>query len=115
VRNKVTICTGLAAVVLAIGGPPFVALSVRPYEPPLRTGMSPEEIHGVLGKPWIQHGYFIGTPRCFECFDNEPDWLGGHKEVTVSYDSDKAIGFQSKPLPRVRPPLLDTALRAAGW
>jgi hypothetical protein len=35
-RNKVGIGAGLVAVVLAVVGPPFVALSVRPYEPPLR-------------------------------------------------------------------------------
>jgi hypothetical protein len=39
-RKKLAYGVGLVAVVLAIVVPPFVTVSVRPYEPPLRIGMT---------------------------------------------------------------------------
>jgi len=50
-RKKIAVGVGLVAVVLAIVGPPFVALSVRPYEPPLRVGMTRNDVESVLGEP----------------------------------------------------------------
>ena len=48
--KEIAVGVGLVAVILAIVGPPFVALSVRPYEPPLRVGMESWEVKQAIGK-----------------------------------------------------------------
>jgi hypothetical protein len=117
-RNKVGL--GLVAVMLAIVGPPFVALSVRPYEPPLRVGMTPKEVQMIIGLPqrswafkWEVEEYYIG-----------PDCCGNHSLLRVFFEKNyrppmlpdmKVISWQVQSLPRTRPPWLDAALKWVGW
>ncbi len=125
----------LFAVMLAIVGPPFVALSVRPYEPPLRVGMTAQEVFASLPAPRNLaatesetlidggDGEFVWE---IEYYQVGPDWVGNNCKIAVRYEADghqsissgntgRVVGWKTEPLPRTRPPWLDRALKAVGW
>jgi hypothetical protein len=123
VRNKVTIGVGLVAVMLAIVGPPFVALSVRPYEPPLSVGMTPKEVHEIIGLPTIFFGSTLGVSPG-EHYYIGPDCFGNDLLVIVHFETDdqssspddrKVVSWEVKRLFRTRPPWMDAALKWIGW
>jgi hypothetical protein len=131
-RKNIAIGVGLVSVVLAIVTPPLVSLTVRPYEPPLRAGMSLEEAFQVPGI-WFDlmipeyHGYDY-----YWCdYESEPDWLGNRYRVDVRIATNWRTGrredngplrkywtvnsWKVKPLPHTRPPWLDRAIKAVRW
>jgi hypothetical protein len=111
-RKELSIGAGLVAVMLAIVGPPFVALSVRPYEPPLRVGMKWSEVYQALGK-WDSAVSVNPGSRSIEYRHHGPDWLGGRQTIEVVYENDKVISWEVR-FNRTLPPLLEKALKAVG-
>jgi hypothetical protein len=113
-RDKLTFGVGLVAVVLAIVGPPFVALSVRPYEPPLRVGMTLREAIDVLEQQGSCATIFeVRQTKVFM----RPDCLGGQCAAVLyfNWNKDRLTKWEIIHLPRTRPTWLDTALRWVGW
>jgi hypothetical protein len=113
-RNKATISVGLVAVVLAIVGPPFVALSVRPYKPALRVGMTHREAIDVLEQQGRDATIFeVRQTRVFM----KPDCLGGQYQAVLYFNwhEDCLTKWEIIHLPRTRPPWLDAALKWVGW
>jgi hypothetical protein len=104
---------GLVAVVLAIVGPPFVALSLLSPETPLRVGMEHEEVQNLLGKP--EHTMWHRFART-EWYTVELNLLGDQQEVWVRYDREGRVkGWKTKRLPRTRSPWLNRAMKGVGW
>ena len=126
-QNKATIVVGLVAVVLAIVGPPFVALSARPYEPPLRVGMGEDEADSALRQSYIKMlpvGFCsIGLKPLNErdyveplVYFAETDFLGNSHSVEVKVDKNRKVrSWEIKPRSRTRPPWLATTLKWVGW
>jgi hypothetical protein len=111
-RKRLSLAAGLIAVMLAIVGPPFVVLSVRPFEPALRVGMTHREAIDVLE----QQG------RCAIIFEvrltrvfMKPDCLGGQCEAVLrfNWNQDCLTRWEIIHLPRTRPPWLDTAMKGS--
>jgi hypothetical protein len=126
-RNRIAVGLGLVAVILAIAGRPFVALNLRPYEPQLRVGMSQQEAFQVRGK-WsdLMIPEYSGWEYYWCVYESEPDWLGNRYRVDVRFDTPwttknqkdkywKVNRWKVQPLPRTRPPWLDTAMKWVGW
>ncbi len=107
----------LAAVVTSL-----VAWRMPPDEPPLRVGMSVDEVGREMED---KDPFRIFTTLMFdredECnymqeFIQGPNIFGNRRRVTVRFDdSSRVIDWQTEPLPRTRPPWLDRTLRWAGW
>jgi hypothetical protein len=131
-RNRIAVGLGLVAVILAIVGPPFVALSLRPYKPQLRVGMSLQEAFQVPGN-WsdLMIPEYSGWEYYWCDYESEPDWLGNRYRVDVRFDTGwrtkhqddhgpfgkywKVNRWKVVPLPRTRPSWLDTAMKWVGW
>jgi hypothetical protein len=98
---------------LAVVGPSFVVLSVRPYEPPLRKGMTPEEVRALLGDrrccPSSLNKLFPEDAELVEWYDIEPDLLGNGHNICVWYTKNRLCDFNTVHLPRTLPPWLDDA------
>jgi len=112
-RKHLAIGVGLVAVTLAIVGPPFVALSVRPFEPPLRVGMTRREAIDVLKQQGRGPTIFeVRQTRVFM----KPDCLGGQCEAVLyfNWNEDCLTKWEIAHLLRTRPPWLDTALKWVG-
>jgi hypothetical protein len=134
ILRKLPLAAGLVAILLAIVGPPLVTWSMRPYEPPLRVGMTSLEVEEMVSQPWtcMPRDYFswydFDEGWAFTCLTHEytigPDWLGGNQLLTVHFQvrgrhrnfiDTRVTSWDAKPLPRSRPPWLDRALKAIGW
>jgi hypothetical protein len=122
-RKRLGIGFGLTAVVLAIVGPPFLALSVRPYEPALSVGMTRKEVRETIGLPTIFFGSTWGVGPGEHHYIG-PDCLGNNLCVIVHFKTDdqrsspddqKVVSWEVQRLPRSRPPWLDRALKDIGW
>jgi hypothetical protein len=113
-RKKFGVGFGLVAVVLAIVVPPFVALSLRPYEPPVRLGMTDEEVIEALGEPDKAH-YFHLWPNLTRSYHIGPDFVGNHKWIMIHSEHGSVTKIRVDHEPRTRPPWLDTALKWVGW
>ncbi len=121
--KRIAIGVGMVAVMLAIVGPPFVAFSVRPYEAPLRVGMTPQEVEEIIGLPTIYLGATLGVSPGDHYYIG-PDCFGNDLEVIVHFktgdqrsspDDRKVVSWEVKRLSRTRPPWLDKALKWVGW
>jgi hypothetical protein len=112
-RKKRAVGVGLVAVVLAIVGPPFVAVSFLSPQPPLPVGMEPEEVHKLLGKPGhVMLHRFART----EWYTVEINILVYQQEVWVWYDCDDRVkGWKTKRVLRTRPSWLNRAMKEVGW
>jgi hypothetical protein len=120
----VPIGAGLAAVAMAIVGPPFVVFTSQPYEPPLRVGMPIEEIRPALNQSYNQltaHGN--GAPATWSVLDmgwvdcsSEPDLLGNSHRLRIYVDEGLRVkSWEIKKGSRTWPPWLDKALKWVGW
>jgi len=118
-RKHLAIGVGIVAVLLAIVGPPFAMWGMRPHELPLRVGMTDSEVSGLLGpgcRPESSSMLEFLHPGVAEYYGQNPDWVGKQQEIIVWFDDDNRVtAWKVKPLHRMRPPLLDRALRAVGW
>ena len=114
IRKKITVGFGLAAVVLAIVVPPLVALSVRPYEPPLRVGMNWRDVEQAIGK-WDSSASTNPISRRIEYRDYGPDWIGRRQKIAVVYEKEKVIDWEVTSASSTRPLWLDTAMKWVGW
>src|SRR5450631_3451180 len=116
-RRKQPIGPRLLAVTLAIVGPPFVALSVRPYEPPLRVSMKPAEAASVLGNAPCTFGSFGtagGVIYYHVTYPPAADWIGTRKRVVVTYGNNGAERWEVEPLTWATPAWVDKALKWIG-
>ncbi len=103
-RKRLSLTAGLVAVMLAIVAPPFVAWSIRPYEPPLRVGMTGPQVDNVVGS----EGYIIwedgrswGSDHLL--YDTPTDCLGNRGQFTVYFDDRARVKrWTYSPLPRIR-------------
>lgn len=116
-RKRLAIATGLVAVMLAIVGPPFVALSVRPYGPPLRVGMHEVEVDKAL-KPLgferfvsILSGEIPGGSIYYYPEDVE---YGNSPLIRVHYTDEVVDGWEVISRTHNLPPWLDKALIRIG-
>jgi hypothetical protein len=144
-RNKLAIGVGLVAVVLAIVGPPFVALSARPYEPSLRVGMTEQEVDALMGTEicslvkgsgggsGVSRSSGHGSMTVGDEADESRSWVGQHwttmniyvdgpdcvgrrRQVSVHFDREGTVThWETEPLTLTRPPWLDRALKWIGW
>jgi hypothetical protein len=111
--KNLAVGVGLVAVVVAIVGPPFLALSLLSPQPPLRVGMEPEEVHRLLGKP--EYGILHRFTRT-ELYKVDLNLLGDQQEIWVRYDrEDRVQGWETNRLPRTRPSWLSQAMKVVGW
>jgi hypothetical protein len=123
-RKKFGVGFGLIAVVLAIAGPPFVALSMRPYEPlyepPLRVGMNEDEVNFLLGACNCPSSYMLSTefdhPGLPRFYGPNPDWAGNQQHIGVWFDNEHRVtAWEIQCLPRTYPPWLDAVMEWVGW
>jgi hypothetical protein len=110
-RKKIAIGVGLVAVALIV--PVVVCGRMAPAQPPLRAGMTADEVFDLLG---IGIGGSCTLHSSESDFITEPDWLGNQAWIEVEFDGDhRVVGWDTHPLSRTRPPWLDQALNAVGW
>jgi hypothetical protein len=81
-------------------------------KPPLRVGMTADEVVGLLG-PGCGGGSTLYS--CEMDFIEDADWLGDRRSINVAFEDHRVVGWRTISMPRTRPPWLDRALRAAGW
>ncbi len=112
---QIRITAGLLGVALAIGGPPFATLSLRAHELPLRKGMTEKEVEAALNNPTGFRDMACIPLVCNAIYYPDPDWFGNREEIHVLYLSKRVAKWETKPLPRVRPPWLDKALKSVGY
>ena len=89
-------------------------------QPRLRVGMKREAVNRLIGPPLkpLPAGGIIGGVifTAPEGYWPEPDWLGNRVIYQVSYDADGSVEeWKVLPMPRVRPPWLDRAMKGVGW
>jgi hypothetical protein len=134
-RTNLTFGVGLVAVVLAIVGPPLVALSSRPYKPlrvaisaevlfpvewlgcspPLRIGMTKHEVMEALQPTFYSPCNNLMDRRVTYCL-LEADWLGYERSVHVCYDEEGLVKQWEVLIDvRTRPHWLDVLLKCIGW
>jgi len=119
-RKKTAVGVGLGLLTVAVAV--LLALWLLPSGPSLRVGMNDKEVHGVLGDDDTTFDYtgpggidVMGTIGPATHYSEGPDWLGNRQEVKVHFDDKKRVtGWETKPLPRYRPPWLDRAMKAIG-
>jgi hypothetical protein len=101
----------LVAAVLAVTV--VVCDQMPPAEPPLRVGMTGDEVFDLL-RIGISGS---GTMHSWETdFISEPDWLGNRTWIEVEFDGEnRVVWWNTEPMHRTRPPWLDRALKAVGW
>jgi hypothetical protein len=142
-RKQLAIAAGLVAVVPAIVGPPFVVLTSRPYELPLRVGMAEQDVDALMGIPFkvvgqgtgggSSRGSTHGSMTAVDESDESTSWIGPHwtvmkmyvdgpdcvgrrRQVSVHFDREGTVThWETEPLTLARPPWLDRALKAVGW
>jgi hypothetical protein len=110
-RKMIAIGVGLLAVGLAVAV--VVCDRTQPAEPPLRVGMTLEEVERATGisSLWITD---IWDPHVE--YIQGPDWLGNRQLVTVHFGEHLCVTkWEAKPLPRARPSWLEQTLNAVGW
>jgi hypothetical protein len=113
-RKKIDVVVGLVLVVLAV--PVLVCDWMGPAKPPLRVGMSPDEVHAAIGDvPCLNSGTVSGNNYFLDEDYYSVDWLGNQTEIHVSFFNSEVTEVHTEPLPRTRPPWLDRALKAVGW
>jgi hypothetical protein len=111
-RKKVAI--GIGLVLLASVVMVLVVLWLPPTEPPLRVGMTEEEVRALLGEP--ETTLVSGPGILLSIFFPEPDWLGYNRRITIVRDvNSQVIYWNDEPLPRTRPPWLDRAMKWVRW
>jgi hypothetical protein len=120
-RKLLTIGVGLVTVMLAIAGPPFVALSVRPFEAPLRVEMQVDDAHLRLlasGADWNGAVYWDESRRNFwREYVSKPDIWGNQQLVSVYSDphQERITKWEVVNICPTRSPWLAWALKAVGW
>ncbi len=124
-KKKIVACLGL--VLLAFLVTVAVMWWMPPDEPPLRLGMTDDELLNTMGEPTYTSKTNIwredNRPLLRDIkdlytyhFERGPDWLGSKYDVQVDTNFDGYVtGWQTKPLPRSRPPWLNTAMKWLGW
>ena len=106
-----TVGVGLVVVVLAVTV--LVCDRMEPTEPPLRVGMTADEVEQLLGKPSATAG---GLMSHISLYDKQEDWLGSSRSIQVHFDSNGyVVDWTVRSFSRTRPPWLDRALKAVGW
>jgi hypothetical protein len=105
-RRKIAVGAGLVAVVLTVTV--LVCDRMAPAQPPLRVGMTGDEVFDLLGIG------ISGTMHSWETdFISEPDWLGNRTWIEVEFDGEnRVVRWNTEPMHRTRPPWLDLALKA---
>jgi uncharacterized protein (DUF58 family) len=119
-RKKLAVWVGLVFLVLVVAS--FVVWYLPPAEPPLRVGMTDAEVSRVLGEPNGSVGYVhFGKPPYPRVqrsnYYTETGYVFGNRQTVEVYfdDEERVTTWEVKPLPRSRPPWLDTALKGIGW
>ncbi len=109
-RKKLTLCLGLVLLALLVTG--LVAWFLPPAEPPLRVGMTEEEVDEVMEKS----GYFQADVWGTTYDTLETDRLGYCQSVVVTYDKDGQLKqWRVDSVNHVQSPLLDRAMKWVGW
>src|SRR5260370_36055478 len=103
---------GVGLVLLALLAVVWVVRWLPPDEPPLRMGMSEEEVDRAMGNPGVNLAY-SGYPVLM--YFQGPDLIGNQQRVIVHFDREGRLADWSVTPSRTRPPCLDSPLRAVGW
>jgi hypothetical protein len=115
-QKKIAAYLGLPFFVLVV-----TVLTVRwlpPTEPPLRVGMTHEEVRHLMGDDSISIPVGNGfDPELYVTgYSTEVDWLGNSQFVDVWTDRNWiVVSLEVKQLPRTRPPWLDRTAKWVGW
>jgi hypothetical protein len=134
-RRKIGVSLGLVLLALLVTA--LVVWWLPPTEPPLRVGMTTQEVEEALGESyaltnsdstWLFRGFEEGCEFVAQVdhYQIGPNWLGTNQKLSVHYEAggDKSVVFghpgrvthwEVEPLPRTRPPWLDRAMKGAGW
>jgi hypothetical protein len=95
--RKTAVCGGM--VVLALALLVWLVVLAPPAEPPLRVGMTRNEVIAVMGRPTAT----IGTgAHEYAWFDRGPDWLGRWDTVYVNINEGKVERWEVGPRSRAR-------------
>jgi hypothetical protein len=120
-RKNIAVGVGLVSVVAALVAPPFVSVTVRSsLGPPLRVGMTEDEVHGLLGRCNCPSSYMMsrdfGHPGTPTFYGPNPDWAGNQRHIGVWFDNEHRVtAWEVQCLPRTCPPWLDAVWEWAGW
>lgn len=115
-RKKLAVVVGLVAVVLAVTVPPLAVSLLRPTDPPLRVGMTQEEVHQVFGERCPRVNISCGMGKiATEAYMLEPGRFGNCESIYVYYDDGRVIEWKNNRKANSRPSWLDRMLKAVGW
>jgi hypothetical protein len=120
VRKKLAIGIGLVLVLLTVA---LVVVALIPTaEPPLRVGMTTQEVGDVMDSPGIrdrQRESFVTRvdgKTTKNTFVEASDWLGNRTAIEVCYDRDHRVeSWHRISMARVRPRWVMVTMKCLGW
>jgi hypothetical protein len=113
-RTKLAVGVGLVAVALAVTV--LMCDRMGPAQPPLRVGMTQDELRQAIGTdhPMMRFGCGFDL-AAREVYLPKPDQFGNRQIIRVDYVDGRLTDWEITGHPRTRPPWLDRALNAVGW
>jgi hypothetical protein len=113
---------GIVLVVILVTVSLFLIGITPTVEPPLRVGMSPQEVNDIMDSPGIrerQRESFVtklDANTTKQTFVEASDWLGNRTAIEVYYDRDNRVESWNRiSMPKVRPRWVWVTMKFLGW